>query len=178
MVVGIRLTDVVALGLAAALAGCAPQGQAQEQDGDNGAQTSQAVNAEVSGLQSAEVGGVALSLANDGMTCDVTYGEEFVSLELPPPCRFIGTQSSDEAVVHDYAENGAVVLVGGPLVALSDYERFTGRSPEQLCSYIAQAVIVKDGAIAVGEMVASSQGFCGSAAPDEKFYYSLAHPAG
>ncbi|MEL6529755.1 MAG: hypothetical protein AAGK01_03950 [Pseudomonadota bacterium] len=156
------------------LAACAPQGQAQDQEGT--AQTATAVNSEISGIQSAEVGGTALTLANDGMTCDVTFGDAFVSLDLPPPCRFLGTDGAIDAVVHDYAENGAVVLVGGPLVALSDYERFFGRTPEQLCSYIAQPVIVKDGEVAVGEMVAGSQGLCGLAAPDEKFYYSLVHP--
>ena len=158
------------------LAACAPQGQAQ--DGNAQTPATVSVNAEASGIQSAMIRDVELTLANDGMTCDVTFGDAFVSLDLPPPCRFLGMGETGEAVVHDYALNGAIALIGGPLVAPSDYERFTGRDPDELCSYIAQPVIVKDGEVSVGDMVASSQGFCGFEAPDEKFYYGLAHPEG
>ncbi len=171
---GIRLIGGIAASLLVTLAACAPQGQAQDAEAETPATAS--INAEASGIQNATIRGVDLALANDGMTCDVTFGDAFVSLDLPPPCRFLGTNETGEAVVEDYEESGAIALIGGPLVALSDYERFTGREPNELCSYIAQPVIVKDGEVTIGDMVASSQGFCGFEPPDEKFYYGLVHP--
>lgn len=172
---GIRLIGAIAGALSIALAACAPQGQAQEAEAPS---ASVDVNAEASGIQTATIREVELTLANDGMTCDLTFGDQFVSLSLPPPCRFLERGNSGTATVEDYGENGAIALVGGPLVALSDYERFVGNDPEDLCSYIAQPVMVKEGEVIVGDMIASSQGFCGYAAPDEKFYYGLAHPSG
>ncbi len=156
-----------------ALAACAPPGQAQQAKESS---PEAGVNAEPSGIQDATIRDFDLVLANDGMTCDVIFGESFVSLSLPPPCRFLERGDTGTATVEDYGEAGAVALVGGPLVALSDYERFTGNEREDLCSYIAQPVFVRNGAVTVGDMVASSQGFCGYAAPDEKYYYGLAHP--
>ena len=170
---GIRLIGVSVA--AVVLVSCAPQGQPQEADSSAPAS---GVNAEPSGIQSAVLGGIELTLANDGMTCDVTFGEEFVSLTLPPPCRFLERGNSGSATVEDYGENGAIALIAGPLVAASDYARFNGQNAEDLCSYIAQPIFVKDGAVSVGTMIASAHGFCGYAAPDEKFYYGLVHPEG
>ena len=172
---GIRVAALAVAAFSLALAACAPNGQAQEADASS---SEPGVNAEPSGIQSTTIRGIDLTIANDGMTCDIVIGEEFVSLALPPPCRFLERGESGEATLEDYGENGAVVLVGGPLVAHSDYKRFNGRKPADICSYIAQPVFVKEGAVSVGEMVADSQGFCGQAAPDEKFYYGLAHPEG
>ncbi len=135
------------------------------------------VNAEPGGIQSVKIRDFELALANDGMTCEITFDEQFVSLALPPPCRFLERGKTGTATVEDYGENGAIALIGGPLMALSDYERLNGRQPEELCSYIAQPVFVKNGVVTIGEMVADSQGFCGYAAPDEKYYFGLAHPA-
>ncbi|WP_298464566.1 hypothetical protein [uncultured Erythrobacter sp.] len=172
MALGIRLGLLLSLPLAA----CAPDGQAQnEQPSDDGAVSEPA---EAAGIQSVAIAGVEIELVELGRTCGVLVEGEQIELSLPPPCRLLARGNTGSATVEDYGEAGAVVLIAGPLAAQGDYALSEDRNPQDQCSHIAQSLLVKDGAVVVGEPMVESLGFCSNAAPDEKFYYGIAHPEG
>lgn len=168
MAVGIRLICLPLLALVA----CSPAGQAQNEE------TAVAVAETSAGLQSAEIEGVRYELVALERTCAVRFGDEQVVLDLPPPCRFIARGTTDAATIEDYGESGSVALIAGPLAADSDYALSDDRKIADQCSHLAQPLVVKAGAAQVGEVQISALGFCSASAPDEKFYYGLAHPEG
>jgi len=168
MAVGIRLIALPLLALAA----CSPMGQAQ-----NGEGTDEAVESRV-GLQSASIGGIELELVAMGRVCGLRYGDEQVVLDLPLPCRFLSRGDTGVAMVEDYGEAGMVTLIAGPLAAEVDYSLSEDRVREDQCSHLAQPLFVKNGAFRTGKMLVGALGYCSTAAPDEKFYYGLAHPEG
>lgn len=172
MAMGIRLGLLLSLPLVA----CAPDGQAQnEQPSDDGA-VSEAAGA--TGFQSVVIAGLEIELVELGRTCGVLVEGEQIELSLPPPCRLLARGETGSATVEDYGEAGAVTLIAGPLAAQGDYALSEDRKSEDQCSHIAQPLLVKDGAVAIGDPLVESLGFCSNAAPDEKFYYGIAHPEG
>lgn len=169
---GIRLTFLLPL----AVIGCAPSGQAQDEGpGDDGEAVTGTAPA---GIQTASLAGKDIELIALGRTCGVRVGDEQLELRLPPPCRFIARGDTGAATVEDYGEAGAVTLIAGPLAGQGDYAQSEDRDPEDQCSHIAQPLLVKDGTVVVGEPIVEALGFCSAAAPDEKFYYGIAHPDG
>jgi len=172
MAVGIRL---IALPLLALMA-CSPSGHAQS-EGEALAASGETAENDV-GLQSARVGGTEFELVSLGRTCAVRYGEAQIVLELPPPCRFLSRGDTGTATVEDYGDEGMVTLVAGPLAASADYALSEDRVLDDRCSHVAQPLFVKDDELSIGKLLVSALGYCSTAAPDEKFYYGLAHPEG
>lgn len=125
--------------------------------------------------QSAEAGGKRIELATSGRNCALQYDGKTVELLLPAPCRFLARGAGQPAAAHAYDGRGAVLLVAGPLAHPDDYARSEDRKAADGCSHMAQAVIVKDGALKTGAPLLANLGFCAAAAPDEKFYYGIAH---
>ncbi len=169
MVLGIRVIALPVLALVA----CSPAEPAL--GGEE--QTRESDDAFVE-LQSAEIAGTEYELVTLGRICAIRFGEQQLVLKLPPPCRFISRGATGAATVEDYGDAGSITLVAGPLAAASDYELSEDREPTDRCSHLAQPLIVKDDTVLTGEVQVSALGFCSEAAPDEKFYYGLAHPAG
>jgi hypothetical protein len=167
---GIRLIGPPLLALAA----CSPAGQVRGEPvpdaPDRGALPA-------AGLQTARIGGIELELVELRRTCAVRFGETQLELVLPPPCRFLA-RGGAEAAVENYAEAGAVVLIAGPLAAEADYATSEDRVPADRCSHLAQPLFVRNGTVEMGAVQVSALGFCSQSAPDEKFYYGLAHPQG
>lgn len=168
MAVGIRLSCLPLLGLVA----CSPAGLAQ------GGEASESAAEAPIGLQSATIDGIEYELVVQGRACAVRFGKEQVVLDLPPPCRFIARGDTGAATVEDYGEVGKITLVAGPLAAESDYGLSEDRQATDQCSHLAQPLIVKSGIPQIGEVQVDALGFCSASAPDEKFYYGLAHPQG
>ncbi|MDJ0643912.1 MAG: hypothetical protein QNJ15_13950 [Erythrobacter sp.] len=166
MVVGIRLICLPLLALVA----CSPAGQAQ---GGEEAVTREVEN---TGLQSANIDGTEYELVALGRICAVRFGEDQLVLDLPPPCRFIARGATDAATVENYGEAGSVALIAGPLAAEGDYALSEDRAIADGCSHLAQPLLVKGGIPSIGAIQVSALGFCRNSAPDEKFYYGLAHP--
>ncbi|MDR2173307.1 MAG: hypothetical protein LBE32_03775 [Burkholderiales bacterium] len=127
------------------------------------------------GLTSVKINGETLTVAPLGRVCALQYKGKTIRLQLPGPCRFLARGQGQPVAVHSYPGKGSVVLVAGPLAHLDDYARSEDRKPADQCSHMAQAATLMDGAVRVGAPILDNLGFCAAAAPDEKFYYGIAH---
>ncbi|HEU0045556.1 hypothetical protein [Sphingomonas sp.] len=128
-------------------------------------------------LAEAQVGGRTLRLVTEGGQCALAAGAAPVPLGLAAPCGFLRPKAGAAAWVHDYGPRGAVVLVGGPPATAVTAD--SGRTAADRCSDVGRAVIVAEGKVGLSEIKRSAGWFCPDAAPDEKYYYGIAHdPAG
>lgn len=165
------MSPVRALPLAAALLiGCSAGAQP---DGPQGNVAASVTVAADDRLAAAQVGGRKLRLVTAGGQCALEAGGAPVPLGLAAPCGFLRAKAGAAAWVHDYGARGAVVLVGGPPAAKVAAD--SGRTPADRCSDVGRAVIVAGGKVSLSEVKRSPGWFCPDAAPDEKYYYGVAH---
>ncbi len=126
-------------------------------------------------LDEATLAGGALSVVDGGGRCFASYGGELFDTGLPMPCQFLRRGDSDP-IVHAYGEAGSVTLLSGPPARDEDYSFSDIVAASDSCSHLARAIHFRDGQVQLGEMLVEPLGFCANIAPDEKFYYGLAHP--
>lgn len=178
MVLGLRLIAPLAAGLmalspAVLLAGCSA-GKAADDGQSLATTTVHAVPDDR--LSEARVGGRALRLVTQAGQCALVVGAGVgaapVPLGLAAPCGFLRAKAGAAAWTHDYGTRGSVVLVGGPP---DPPAADSGRTVYDRCSDTGRAVIVLGGKLALSEVKRSPAWFCPDAAPDEKYYYGIAH---
>lgn len=121
------------------------------------------------------VNGTTLELIERDAKCLIEYDSAVRALGLPAPCRFLRRGAVAEPSIHQYGGRGTVVLVAGPLAHPDDYSRVDYLSPSDECSHMARGVIVREGSLSVSELFVDPLGYCAEIAPDEKFYYGIAH---
>lgn len=151
------------------LAGCSAGAKA-----DDAPAPGQAATSSIDRLATARVGMRDLELVATGDSCALKAGGNAIPLGLTAPCGFLRPKAAAAAWVQDYGKQGAVVLIGGASATTGDFAG-AGRTPADGCADTGRAVIVADGKIALSEVKQSPLWFCPDAAPDEKFYYSIAH---
>ena len=135
----------------------------------------QRTNAEATHEEGVNIGGLELTLVTRDAQCLVENGDALVALEIPAPCRFLRRGVGAIPVVHEYGET-AVTLVAGALANPQDYDVIDYLSPTDECSHIGRGVIVRERKLTLTDILVSPLGYCREIAPDEKFYYGLAHP--
>jgi hypothetical protein len=162
MVLGVRLTLLAGL-----VAACSP-----------GAATNQAGAAperQQARLDSARAGGLDLALMDEAGQCVLELEGTKHRLEMNAPCAFLRPAKGAAVWSHDYGAWGTVVLVGGPPAPDDAYRLDVGRTPADRCSNTGRAIILSGGKAALSDVKTSPIWFCPDSAPDEKYYYGIAH---
>ncbi len=119
-------------------------------------------------------GGPVILSDEDGQ-CVISHVGALYSVGLPSPCRFLRRGDTADATVEDYRDRGAVIVIGGPLAHPDDYGDVDWISPADDCSHMGRGVIVRGDKVLLSAPRIERLGFCAHIAPDEKYYYGLAH---
>lgn len=126
-------------------------------------------------FDTAEVGDQTVTLRQEGYKCVLAAGDDLFATGLPAPCAFARRQADGPPIAHQYADIGDVLLIVGPEAHRQDYETNDAVKTSHKCSHVGQAVILSSSDVKMSEVMVEPLGFCANLAPDEKFYYGIAH---
>jgi hypothetical protein len=172
MVLGFRLSSTALL-----LAACtAPVDNPGNRTGDTAPAAATAAPVTGPPESEARVGGRMLKLVMADGGCGLDLDGTITQTGIAGPCGFLRPKAGAPAWTHDYGARGAIVLIGGPPSTVTTTAATeTGRKTEDSCSDEGVAVIVAGGKVALATLDRTPLWFCPNAAPDEKYYYGIAH---